>query len=207
MPTECSAPLFDFEPVERRQVVTSFDGGQVTSDGGALLLARTDRAIGLIDRFAGCFGDSRSAELVEHPLRVLVGQRVLGIALGYEDLVDHDQLRFHPVLAAKLRPSNIDAWAGALEEIIRIVGTMLSCRRHDLLPASLMVSLAAIADRLDQATIIVDGEFDPDARRRWGCAGEPGAGREGFPREVCAKQELRRATYLEARGCANAALH
>ena len=102
MPTECSAALFDFEPVECRQVVAAFDGGQVTSDAGALLLARTDRAIGLIERFAGCFGDARAAALVEHPLRVLVGQRVVGIALGYEDLLDHDQLRFDPVLGAAL---------------------------------------------------------------------------------------------------------
>jgi len=102
MQTECNPTLFGFETVERRQVVAGFDGGQVTSDGGALLLARTDRAIRLIDRFAGCFGDGRAAGLVEHPLRVLVGQRVIGIALGYEDLIDHDQLRFDPVLAAAM---------------------------------------------------------------------------------------------------------
>ena len=102
MPTECSPALFEFEPVERRQVVAAFDGGQVTSDAGAPLLARTDRAIRLIERFAGCFGDDRAAALVEHPLRVLVGQRVVGIALGYEDLLDHDQLRFDPVLGAAM---------------------------------------------------------------------------------------------------------
>jgi hypothetical protein len=102
MPTECSPTLFEFEPVERRQVVAGFDGGEVTSDAGALLLGRTDRAIRLIDRFAGCFGDCRATALVEHPLRVLVGQRVVGIALGYEDLLDHDQLRFDPVLGAAM---------------------------------------------------------------------------------------------------------
>jgi hypothetical protein len=102
MPTECNPALFDFEPVERRRVVAGFDGGRMTSDAGALLLARADRAIGLIDRFAGCFGDDRAAGLIEHPLRVLVGQRVLGIALGYEDLLDHDQLRFDPVLGAAM---------------------------------------------------------------------------------------------------------
>ena len=117
MPTECSATLFEFEPVERRQVVAGFDGGEVSSDAGALLLARTDRAIGLIDRFAGCFGDQRAAALVEHPLRVMVGQRVLGIALGYEDLVDHDRLRFDPVLGAAMgkleaRREDCEALAG-----------------------------------------------------------------------------------------------
>jgi len=117
MPTECNSLLFEFEPVERRQVVAAFDGGQVTTDAGTLLLARTDRAIRLIDRFAGCFGDDRVAELVEHPLHVLVGQRVVGIALGYEDLLDHDQLRFDPVLAAAMgkleaRREDCEALAG-----------------------------------------------------------------------------------------------
>ena len=73
-------------------MVAGFDGGKMTSDAGALLLGATDRAIGLVDRFAACFTDGRAAELIEHTVRTLVGQRVFGIALGYEDLVDHDQL-------------------------------------------------------------------------------------------------------------------
>ena len=99
MPTECNPGLFDFGSVEGRRVVAGFDGGRVTSDAGALLLGATDRAIGLIDRFAGCFSDGRSAKDVEHAVATLVGQRVFGIALGYEDLIDHDQLRHDPVLA------------------------------------------------------------------------------------------------------------
>ena len=100
MPTECSPELFDFGSAEGRRVVASFDGGRVTSDAGALLLGATDRAIRLIERFAGCFIDGRSATDVEHRVATLVGQRVFGIALGYEDLIDHDQLRHDPVLAA-----------------------------------------------------------------------------------------------------------
>jgi hypothetical protein len=99
MPTECSATLFEFAPVEGRAVVASFDGGAITSDAGALLLGQTDGAIGLIDRFATCFSDARLAELVEHRVETLVMQRVFGIALGYEDLNDHDELRTDPVLA------------------------------------------------------------------------------------------------------------
>ena len=99
MPTECKPPLLDFAPVEGRAVVAAFDGGVITSDAGALLLGATDRAIGLIERFASCFGDQRAPELVEHPVEALLMQRVFGIALGYEDLVDHDQLRHDPVLA------------------------------------------------------------------------------------------------------------
>jgi hypothetical protein len=91
--------LFGFARVEGRAVVASFDGGAITSDAGALLLGATDRAIGLVDRFASCFSDSRSAVLIEHQVRTLVGQRVFGLALGYEDLNDHDTLRHDPMMA------------------------------------------------------------------------------------------------------------
>ena len=99
MPTECSARLFEFAPVEGRRVVAGFDGGAITSDAGALLLGQTDRAIGLIERFAACFNDARMPELVEHQVDTMVMQRVFGIALGYEDLADHDELRRDPVMA------------------------------------------------------------------------------------------------------------
>ena len=101
MHTECSADLFGFTPVERRAVVAGFDGGQMTSDAGALLLGATDRAIGLVDRFADCFTDSRAADLIEHTVRTLVGQRIIALALGYEDLVDHDELRHDPTMAVR----------------------------------------------------------------------------------------------------------
>src|SRR5437870_2045550 len=99
MPTECSVDLFGFARVEGREVVVAFDGGKITSDAGALLLGATDRATDLVSRFAGCFEDQRSPLLIEHAVSTLVGQRVFGIALGYEDLIDHDELRQDPVLA------------------------------------------------------------------------------------------------------------
>ena len=99
MQTECSADLFGFARVEGRAVVAAFDGGKITSDAGVVLLGATDRAIRLVDRFAACFSDCRVRELVEHAVPTLVGQRVFGIALGYEDLVDHDELRHDPVMA------------------------------------------------------------------------------------------------------------
>lgn len=80
MPTECIADLFGFAPVEGRRVEAAFDGGTITSDAGGLLLGLTDRAIGLIERFARCFKDHRDPELIEHTVRTLVGQRVLGLA-------------------------------------------------------------------------------------------------------------------------------
>ncbi len=100
MPTQCSAEQLEFSCVERRRVVAAFDGGTVSSDGGALLLKRADEALGLIDRLAGCFIDRRDADSIEHSVRTLVGQRVFGMALGYEDLNDHEQLRHDPVLGA-----------------------------------------------------------------------------------------------------------
>jgi len=99
VPTECNPTLFEFSPVDGRQVVAAFDGGAITSDAGAMLLGETDRAIRLTERFAGCFTDVRVPELVEHEVGTMVLQRVVGIALGYEDLNDHDELRHDPVLA------------------------------------------------------------------------------------------------------------
>ena len=105
MPTECSQDLFDFGTVEGRRVVGAFDGGLITSDAGGLLLGT--KAIRLVDRFAACFGEACNAEQIEHTVATLVGQRVIGLALGYEDVCDHDQLRHDPVfavLAGKLEP-------------------------------------------------------------------------------------------------------
>jgi hypothetical protein len=85
--------------VEGRAVAASFNGGRITSDAGALLLGATDRVIGLTHRFAACFIDARSPAYVEHAVGTLVMQRIVGIALGYEDLIDHDELRHDPVLA------------------------------------------------------------------------------------------------------------
>src|SRR5512147_799800 len=96
MPTECTPGSFDFGTVEGRRIVAAFDG---------------DKVIGLVGRLAACFHDHRRADLVEHRLPTLIGQRVFAIALGYEDLVDHDELRHDPVLAAlsgKLEAKRLD---------------------------------------------------------------------------------------------------
>jgi hypothetical protein len=99
MPTECSSNRFDFGTVERHAVIADFDGGEITSNAGALLLGQLDRGLGLVRRFAACFRDRRDPRFVEHRVATLVGQRVFGLALGYEDLVDHDALRKDPVFA------------------------------------------------------------------------------------------------------------
>jgi hypothetical protein len=99
MRTECIAGQLEFEGFDSRRVVAAFDGGAVTSDAGALLLREADRAVRLIDRVAGCFLDGRDQTGVVHAVHTLVGQRIIGIALGYEDVNDHDALRLDPVLA------------------------------------------------------------------------------------------------------------
>jgi hypothetical protein len=114
MPTECSTETFAFAPVAGHKVVASFDGGRITSDAGALLLGQTNRAVRLIERLAACFVDHRRAEFVEHSVATLVGQRIYGLALGYEDLNDHDHLRHDPlfgVLAGKLEARRKDCVA------------------------------------------------------------------------------------------------
>jgi IS5 family transposase len=78
VPTERSRDLFGFEALEGRQVVAAFDGGQVTSDAGALLLGAVNRAIGLVRRLAGCFADGRMQELVEHGVETMLMQRICG---------------------------------------------------------------------------------------------------------------------------------
>src|ERR1700726_1617624 len=118
MATECTPSLFAFEAVERKAVVACFDGGTITSNGGALLLGQVDRGLGLVHRFAACFTDRRDPRFVEHRVATLVGQRIFALALGYEDLNDHDELRKDPtlaVLAGKLSPvlrSDCEALAG-----------------------------------------------------------------------------------------------
>src|SRR5205823_15032041 len=101
MPTECTPDMFGFEAVEGRQVVAAFDGGTITSDAGGLLLGATDRAIRMVDRLASCFVDRRAQAHVEHSVATLVGQRIFDIALGYEDLNDHETLRHDPLMAVQ----------------------------------------------------------------------------------------------------------
>ena len=98
MQTQCISDQLEFEAFDGRRVVAGFDGGLVTSDAGTLLLREADRVSALIDRVAACFTDGRNPGGVVHSVRTLLGQRIIGLALGYEDVNDHDALRFDPVL-------------------------------------------------------------------------------------------------------------
>src|SRR5437763_269897 len=96
---ECSQTGFGFEGLFSREVIGRFDGGQITSDGGSLLLREVERGTGILRRFAGCFTDHRAGDRIEHSVEELVAQRIYALALGYEDLNDHEQLRADPLLA------------------------------------------------------------------------------------------------------------
>ena len=109
--TECTQSNFEFHALYRREVVAQFDGGDITTDAGGLLLREVDRRVHLTDRLAACFSDHRRRDRIEHTVRELAAQRVYGLVLGYEDLNDHDQLRGDPlmaVLVGKAEPKGTD---------------------------------------------------------------------------------------------------
>lgn len=97
--TQCNQSQFRFEAHFSRQVVAEFSGERLTTEGGSLLLRAADRKIGLRRRVVGCFTDARDPQRIEHELSEMLAQRIYGLALGYEDLNDHEQLRQDPLLA------------------------------------------------------------------------------------------------------------
>ncbi len=99
MDTQCTPTQLEFHAIGNREVVGKFDGGNITSDAGGLLLRETEKRTGILSGFARCFEDLRDPDLIEHTVEELVSQRVYGLALGYEDLNDHDDLRRDPLLA------------------------------------------------------------------------------------------------------------
>lgn len=97
---DCTRRQFEFQRLATRCVVAEFSGGTITSDAGALLLGQLEARTGLLRRFAGCFTDHRAPDRIEHSAFDLIAQRVFALCLGYEDLLDHDLLRYDPLLAA-----------------------------------------------------------------------------------------------------------
>ena len=107
MSTQCTPAQLQFHAFGARQVIGRFDGGRITSDAGGLLLRETDLRLGLLDRLARCFSDYRNPNSVEHTVRSLLGQRVYALALGYEDLNDHEELRRDSLLALLVGKSDL----------------------------------------------------------------------------------------------------
>jgi hypothetical protein len=114
MTAECNQFGFGFHPLKRREIRAQFDGGAISSDGGGLLLREVEKRTGILRQFAACFTDYRNADLIEHRVEELVAQRVYGLALGYEDLNDHEELRNDPLLAVLVEKSDLgnEALAG-----------------------------------------------------------------------------------------------
>lgn len=111
MGTECTQREFAFQEHSGREVIGKFDGGKITTDAGAVLLREVEKRLGIVRQFAACFTDHRDGRFVEHSVEELIGQRVYGLALGYEDLNDHEDLREDPLLATvtgKRDPSGQD---------------------------------------------------------------------------------------------------
>ena len=106
MTTECNQFVFGFHPQKRREIRAQFDGGAITSDGGGLLLREVEKRIGILRQFAACFTDYRNPDLIEHQVEEMVAQRVYGLALGYEDLNDHEELWNDPLLAVLVEKSD-----------------------------------------------------------------------------------------------------
>jgi hypothetical protein len=106
MTTECTQVAFEFQHLKKRDIRARFDGGRITSDGGGLLLREVEKRTAILHQFAACFTDYRKADLIEHTVEELVAQRVYGLALGYEDLNDHEELRNDPLLAVLVEKSH-----------------------------------------------------------------------------------------------------
>src|ERR1017187_1825148 len=106
--TQCNQSSFAFEGCGNREIVARFDGGTISSDGGAFLLRQTDKLLNLIPRLARSFLDGRKQCLVEHSVAEMLAQRIYGLALGYEDLNDHEQLRKDPVFGILADKADLD---------------------------------------------------------------------------------------------------
>src|SRR5450631_4064584 len=106
--TECNQSSFEFGSAGKRQVTARFDGGTISSDGGAFLLQQTNERLNLLPRLAQCFLDGRNQNYVEHSIQEMLAQRIYGLALGYEDLNDHEQLRTDPVFGVLAERSDLN---------------------------------------------------------------------------------------------------
>ncbi len=161
MRTQCKPDSLSFGTSGGRELVGAFDGGAITSNGGAVLLAAADRKLGLSRKLAACFKDHRLAECVRHSLPDLLRQRIFGLALGHEDLIDHDQLRFDPALTAVLdNPTGVLAGRSTLNRLEH-AGKVDRDRQHKLdhdgkAIERLFVDLFLDAHRAPPTRIVID---------------------------------------------------
>jgi len=156
--TECTRSSFEFEPHVRRAVVADFQGGTLTSDAGALLLRQVDRRMGFLRRLAGCFTDFRSPALIQHGVEQMLAQRVYGLALGYEDLNDHDQLRHDPLMGVLAGQRDPDQPLASKSTLCRLERTPASGAEQDRYK-----KIRYDAEAIDQLLLDVFLEAHPEA--------------------------------------------
>jgi hypothetical protein len=111
MRTECTKQINAFQALGKKEIVANFCGGTITSDGGGLLLREVEQRTSILQRFAGCSTDYRDERRIEHSIFSLVSQRVIGLALGYEDHNDHDHLakdQMPAIAVGKTGPTGMD---------------------------------------------------------------------------------------------------
>jgi hypothetical protein len=161
METQCIQEQMVFQQLGRREVVGRFDGGRISSDAGGLLLREVEGRFGILKRLAGCFRDYRDGERIEHSLECLISQRVYGIALGYEDLNDHDSLR-HDVVMGVLCEKSEPTGGARLREQDRgkaIAGkstlNRLELTPEDANPNSRYKKIVAEGEKIDQLMVEV----------------------------------------------------
>ena len=163
--TECNQSAFTFEAHFSRQVVAQFDGAQMSTEGGALLLREADHKIGLLKRVARCFTDARNPERVAHELGEMLAQRIYGLALGYEDLNDHEELRRDPLLAVVAGRREVAEPLAGKSTLNRLeltpAGSPLQERYHKITYAAealdtLLVEIFLEAHRKPPAEIVLD---------------------------------------------------
>src|SRR5665213_3514434 len=130
--TECTQERFGFTAHFSRRVEAGFTAGQVSSDGGGLLLREVDRKIKLVERVAACFTDGRSAERIEHTLAEMLSQRIFGLTLGYEDVNDHEQLRSDPLFGVLAGRRELDRPLAGKSTLNRLELSGRSQRYHKI---------------------------------------------------------------------------
>ena len=182
--TECNQKVFSFASHFSRRVEAGFTAGRVSSDGGALLLRQTDGKIGLLKRVASCFTDRRSRLLVQHQLGEMLSQRIYGLALGYEDLNDHEQLRHDPLMAVLSGRRKLEDPLARLEHAETVkaarVFTEFDYQTHkSWARARRVVAKAEVLDKGENPRFVVTS-LTPDA---W-------AARELYEKFYCARGEM-----------------
>src|SRR5712692_7724840 len=159
--TQCSETLFPFEAHFSRRVVAEFSGERLTTEGGSLLLRAADRKMGLLRRVVGCFTDTRDPQRIEHELSEMLAQRIYGLALGYEDLNDHEQLRQDPLLGVLAGKRNLGEPLAGKSTLNRLeltpVGSPAAERYH---------KISYCAEALDKLLVDLFLEAHPRAPRK-----------------------------------------